>query len=173
MDLFFIRHTSVDVPKGLCYGHSNVPLSKSFEVESQQVLSQLKGVNIDRIYSSPLSRCTDLAGKINASYKTDDRLKELNFGDWEGLKWDDLNNEYGLKWMNDYVNLSCPNGESFQNLMDRFEQFIKEVENKNEHLILVTHSGIIRAAYHYFNNIPIKKLFDVAVLFGSVHTFKL
>lgn len=173
MDLFLIRHTSVDVPKGLCYGHSNVPLAKSFESEVEQVLSRLKGVNTDRIYSSPSSRCADLAKKINPFYKTDDRLMELNFGDWEGLNWDNLTDEYALGWMNDYVNLSCPKGESFQNLMDRFEQFMEEIENRNEDLILITHSGIIRAAYQHFNNIPFDKLFDVEVSFGSVHIFKL
>ncbi len=173
MELHLIRHTSVDVPKGYCYGHMDVSLATTFEDEAQHTLSQITTVDTKTIYSSPSQRCVKLAQKINPIFKTDDRLMELNFGDWEGLLWDDLNEGYALEWMNDYVNLACPNGESFQELVHRFEQFILEIKKHNKDLIIVTHSGIIRAAFHYFDRIPFDKLFDVEVAFGSVHAFKL
>ena len=61
MKLYLIRHTSVDVPQGTCYGQSNVPLKSSFEDEAEIVKKNLDGIAFDAVYSSPLSRCRKLA----------------------------------------------------------------------------------------------------------------
>ena len=42
MEVIFIRHTSVDVPRGVCYGQSDVPLRNSFEQEATIASGNLK-----------------------------------------------------------------------------------------------------------------------------------
>ena len=61
MKLYLIRHTSVAVPAGFAYGQTDVPLKETFEIEAAAVKQRLEGINIERVWTSPLSRCTRLA----------------------------------------------------------------------------------------------------------------
>ena len=90
MNLFAIRHTSVAVEPGICYGQTDVPVADSFIVEKEKLAAQLYNVEFDKIYSSPLSRCKLLAENLFQKEQIvfDERLKELNFGDWELKTWD-------------------------------------------------------------------------------------
>lgn len=47
MEVWLVRHTSVDVPAGTCYGRSDVPLRDSFEVEAAAVRENLKDIAFD------------------------------------------------------------------------------------------------------------------------------
>lgn len=58
MNIYLIRHTSVDVPKGLCYGQSDVPLRPTFEAEAAVTKAKIESIHFDMAYTSPLSRCT-------------------------------------------------------------------------------------------------------------------
>ena len=79
MVIYFMRHTAVDVPQGVCYGQTDVPLKPTFEMEATQTAAHLQGLSFDKVYTSPLTRCVRLAtfcGYPDA--ERDDRLKELN-----------------------------------------------------------------------------------------------
>ena len=89
MKVYLVRHTSVDVPKGISYGQTDVPLKSSFEEEASLTRKNLDGLTFDQVYCSPLSRCTRLAAFCGYPEAIRDaRLKELNFGDWEMKSWD-------------------------------------------------------------------------------------
>ena len=89
MQITLIRHTTPDVPAGICYGQSDVPLRASFEEEAEVVRRRLSGMDFDAVYTSPLSRCVRLAhfcGYPDAIQ--DGRLMEINFGLWEMQRYD-------------------------------------------------------------------------------------
>ena len=94
-----IRHTHVGVPKGTCYGWSDVPLADTFESEAMQTSKNLKeilsdGITPDVIYSSPLSRAMKLAAFCGYDNPVqDERLKEMNMGDWEMQKYDEIKDD--------------------------------------------------------------------------------
>ena len=54
MEVILIRHTSVDVPKGVCYGQTDVPLRDSFEEEASITAQQLQNDVFDAVFTSPL-----------------------------------------------------------------------------------------------------------------------
>ncbi len=84
MKITLIRHTSVNVEPGICYGQSDVPLDESFSHTAEFIKHKLQVEKYDAIYCSPLSRCVKLAKYCG--YETpilDKRLLEINFGDWE------------------------------------------------------------------------------------------
>jgi len=83
MELYLVRHTSVNIPKGLCYGQSEVPLNETFIQEASIVKSKLLPISFYSIFSSPSSRCTSLSEYCNYAHITDNRLMEMNFGKWE------------------------------------------------------------------------------------------
>ena len=61
MVIYFMRHTAVDVPQGVCYGQTDVPLKPTFEMEATQTAAHLQGLSFDKVYTSPLTRCVRLA----------------------------------------------------------------------------------------------------------------
>jgi alpha-ribazole phosphatase len=91
MDIYLIRHSKTDTLKGFCYGQSDVELAESFLEEAQQLqqkLSELKANSL--VFSSPLIRCVKMAKMLSENVTTDARLLELDFGDWEGRYFNDI-----------------------------------------------------------------------------------
>ena len=104
MKVTFIRHTSVAVESGICYGNSNVDVSNTFEIEAKIVKAKLDKKQFDAVYSSPLQRCTKLANFCGyPSPRLDSRLKELNFGAWEMKAWTDINDPQLQYWFDNWA----------------------------------------------------------------------
>jgi alpha-ribazole phosphatase len=160
MEIYFIRHTAPLIEKGICYGQSDVTLAASFEQERAQLNAQLPD-SFDAVYSSPLMRCERLASTMTERPLTlDDRLKEVDFGDWEMQSWNDIPQPELDIWMKDFVNVSPPNGESMLDLQRRVLSWWKEVEQLSfERVAVVTHAGVIRVLHAHFENIPLDKSF--------------
>lgn len=170
MEVYLIRHTSPQIAKGICYGQSDIPLSELFADESERLLHNLPD-DIDIVYSSPLSRCYKLAEliKTKESIVSDKRLLELNFGDWEMKKWDEIGQQELNEWMQDFVNIQVPNGESFIDLNNRVNHFIDElIKNSHQRVAIVTHAGVIRSFIIKILDIQLKNAFKITVDYSSV-----
>ncbi len=167
--IYLVRHTNVDVPKGVCYGITDVALASTHKQEIQAIIQQLSDIYFDSVYSSPLSRCTQLAQQLSPSgFRIDARLKELNFGNWEGSSWDEIyKTPYGKKWMNNYLTLPCPGGEAYSDLYNRVSAFINEMD-KSENTLVIAHAGVIRVFLSVFNIIEGKSIFDRKVDYGEI-----
>lgn len=171
MELHLIRHIKPDFPEGTNYGQTDVPLPANYANIHAGIIESLPPYDV--VYSSPLSRCKLLATAITPDHHTDKRLMELNFGDWEGRKWDDINRKELDPWMEDYINLAPPNGESLLTLVNRFADFIHELKaTQHKRILLITHAGIIRSAMYLFNNIPLNQIMMEQVAYGGIYTFR-
>lgn len=172
MEIYIIRHTAVGVPRGICYGQTDVPLKDTFKAEAEAVKRNLSKYCFDAVYSSPLSRCRRLADYCGYSDALlDSRLKELNFGDWEMGKWHELDMSI---WEKDWVCVPTPNGESFEQLYERLAHFLEELKQKTyERVAVFAHGGIIGAAKSYFGQQDLIYAFDNVVDYGSINEFKL
>lgn len=164
-----MRHTSVAIEKGLCYGQLNVPLSDSFPQEKAEILTKLPRT-FDVILTSPLDRCVRLANAISKNnVQQDTRLMEVHFGDWEGKKWNDLDQEILNGWMSDFVHVQPPNGESAQDLFQRVAAFLEELRSKDyKKCLIVAHAGSIRAILCSILGHPVDNMFRVHVNYGTV-----
>ncbi len=176
MDIYLIRHTAVQVEHGICYGQTDVALADDFAPALKRIQTQMSALPKNTvIISSPLQRCLQLANKLSHGNPviTDKRLMELNFGDWEMQKWNDFNQEVLQKWMNDYVNIAPPKGESFQALFERCEDFWKKLITKPcKAVVIVTHLGVIRALLAHVLEMPLKKSLCIQVDHGAVNKLK-
>ncbi len=172
--LYLVRHTSVSIDKGICYGQSDVPVSDLFSEEVSLIRNKLGKVEFDKVYSSPLSRCLLLAESLvgnDVFINTDDRIIEMNFGEWEMMKWDDINREEMDKWGNDFVNVACPRGESYLDLFRRSLDFYNEVSHKDKtccNVLVVTHSGVIRSIISSIRGVELIKSFEFDIPYGGV-----
>lgn len=170
MDLYMIRHTAVDVPAGTCYGQTDVPLCSSFEEESKKVRSQLNACVFDRIYTSPLSRCVRLAGACGfPDAVRDDRIKELNFGQWEMRSFSSLTDEHAKKWFDDWIHTPAPSGESFMDVYQRVSLFLDELLRlRLTSACVFTHGGVITCARIYAKQYEIEEAFRHIPSYGEV-----
>lgn len=170
MELYFVRHIKPDIAEGICYGHKDVTVPEGIPSD----IISLLPADADIVYSSPLVRCTTLAKQLSAAIITDARLMELHFGDWEGLKWDEIERAALDSWGEDYIHTGPPNGESLSQLLERLHSFIQDIKQQPfTKVIIVTHSGIIRCAMHLFNHIPLHQIMMEKVNFGGIYTFQL
>lgn len=170
MNLTLVRHTSVAVEKGICYGQSDVGLKDTFEQEATAVKQQLKGRHFDFAYMSPLSRCVRLAAFCGfGSAKCDSRLMELDFGDWEMQPFDKISDPRLQLWYDDYINVAPTGGESFMDQRKRVESFLCGLSgNKNDSIIIFTHGGVILQFLLLCGKITPDKLFDSLPQYGEV-----
>jgi alpha-ribazole phosphatase len=170
--IYLIRHTSVNVPPGICYGQTDVPLNTSFEEEAGMVKKNLEHLRPNALFSSPLSRCTKLADFCGFHHAVpDERLKELNFGDWEGQEWNKIDMSV---WKTDWVHPPAPNGESFMQLYRRVAAFFDDLKNQSSDTVLIfTHGGVISCARVYFQQADIHKTFGLMPKYGEIVEFEL
>jgi len=173
--LILVRHTTLDIEAGICYGQSDILPSVNFVEEADIVRDKLKKLNSARVYTSPLERCRKLAefcGFENTII--DDRLMELNFGEWELKPWNEIKGEYAEKWFKDYYNIACPGGETLKDLVKRIKDFVNELYKVNsDNIIAFTHSGPIRVFHQILNGTKAEDLFDLNIEYGGVYTFQL
>ncbi|MDR0682328.1 MAG: alpha-ribazole phosphatase [Dysgonamonadaceae bacterium] len=175
MKLTVVRHTSVNVPTGVCYGFTDVPLNISFEKEAFTVKESLGRETFDRVYSSPLSRCTLLAGYCGFSNpELDARLKELNFGDWEMKPWMEIDQIEAKAWFADWLNFPAKNGESYTMMQKRVNAFMDDIKfKKNENICIFTHGGVIRLIHVYLGLYSLEESFEFPVEYGQIFYFNL
>jgi len=174
MEIHVIRHTPVNFDKNRCYGQFDPPLAGNF-IENAKSLSNQLSDGYDQVFTSPLSRCVKLANELNLKdFKRDNRLTELDFGDWEGQFWKDINQEALNTWMEDFVNNPPTNGETLNQMYERISEFINSLRNENiNKVLIITHSGVIRCFWAYFLEIPLQNIFRIPIGFGEVFKFNL
>lgn len=145
MQLTIIRHTSVDVEPGVCYGNTDVALRPTFPEEAERVRTQLEGMTFDKVFTSPLSRCTRLAGYCGyPDAIRDERIKEMNFGDWEMRRFDEITDPHLSEWYADYINEKTTGGESFADMRERIKDFIRDLKNEDySHVAIFCHGGVM------------------------------
>ncbi|MCK9626201.1 MAG: alpha-ribazole phosphatase family protein [Bacteroidales bacterium] len=177
MELFLVRHTSVDVPQGTCYGHSDVPLKDTFAYEAIDVFNQLSHLTFCRVYSSPSLRCRYLAEFCNFSPVIDNKLMEMNFGDWEMQRWDKIKDIRLQKWYENWIETSATNGESFNDIYNRVSLFLDEIRISGlkktgssdlQRVLTFTHAGVILCANIYAGIVSFEDVFSSVPDYGSI-----
>lgn len=172
MEIYLVRHTETICEKGICYGQSDVDIAEPFELVFENIISQLPQQAI--IFSSPLKRCMILAQYIQKntkaiSFEKEDRLMEMNFGDWEMKNWNAIPPEQLNPWMEDFVNINASNGESFIELHKRVGDFLSQLSKEiTMPVIIVAHAGVIRSILCHHSSLPLKDAFNNKVDFGQV-----
>lgn len=139
MRLFLIRHPPPAVPPGTCYGRTDLPLAGD-PAAYATALQALLPTNVP-VYSSPLTRCRLLAQHLHPEPIFDDRLREIDFGDWEMQAWDTLDRKLLDAWAANPFHFVPPGGEAVAALRARVAEFLAGLPDE---AILVAHAGVIK-----------------------------
>ena len=162
MKLFFLRHTSLNVDIDVFYGQTDLDVSDRFEQEVKLIQKKIKNFNIDtnsiKVYSSPLKRCIKLTNKLTENYIVDERIKEMNLGDWEMKKMSSISKKEKLDWENNLLSFKIPNGESNNDFLKRLKSFLDDIYKFNEDALIVCHAGSINGMLSLLTKEPFDKM---------------
>lgn len=171
MNIDLIRHTSVDVPAGYAYGQTDVALRPSFEEEAEKVKESLSGLTFNKVWCSPLTRCVRLASYCGyPDAIREDRVKELNFGEWEMKSWEELSSDPRSEaWFADWIDTKTPEGESLKDQYVRVSSFLDEIrESGLENVCIFAHGGVLTCARVYAGEYDIKEAFKNVPSYGEI-----
>ncbi|OEK08709.1 alpha-ribazole phosphatase [Flavivirga aquatica] len=174
MEIYLIRHTTPHIEKGICYGQSDLDLANTYTEEFKTIKTKIPENKNYKVFSSPLKRCALLAKQFSDTVNYDNRLKELDFGDWELKAWNAISEEDMKPWMTDFVNEPVPNGESYTQLASRVHAFFEDIlaSESTKDLIIVTHAGPMRAYLSALLGIPLKVSFNIKINYGDIFQLK-
>ena len=154
--VLLIRHGETEWNTlGKFQGCTDIALSEEGIKQAQLLKDRLNG-EFDYIYASPLSRALETANIIASV--TDKKvvvandIREINFGEWEGLTVHEIAESYPEKfkdWRNDKVESKICGGDlSILNAANRAKNCVLNIinENKGKKIAIVAHGGIIKAA---------------------------
>ena len=155
LNIYFIRHAQSEAnKKHLFSGITDVPLTDKGRASLDAVRDFFKGSAITTVYSSPLSRCKESATIVFGNKKliVDERLIEINFGDWENRPTKKIIETYSEmydSYINHWPEFSFPNGDAMPDYIKRAAttiQRILDTHNDADTIVIVSHSGFIRSA---------------------------
>lgn len=148
MRLFLVRHPQPLVAPGTCYGSTDLAVAPDELARVATALSASlpRGV---ALFSSPMQRCVKLASSLAlslpcASLTFDRRLVEMDFGEWEMRRWDDIARTEIDAWAQDVVAYRPGGGESTLLMAARIASVHAELIHRQENAILVCHAGTMR-----------------------------
>lgn len=147
----FIRHGPTEWNEiHRVQGRTDIPLSPRgrAKVEGWRLPAEIEGF---RWISSPLVRAVETARLLSgAAPALDDRLREMSWGEWEGMRLVDLRAELGdlmVAWEADGLDFRAPGGESPRQVQARLAEFLAEVAADGRPTVAVCHKGVLRAIY--------------------------
>lgn len=175
MAFHLIRHLEPRGARDICYGRRDLPCDPtSLASEAAAIRARLpeRALRESPVFTSPLSRCRALAQAL-AAPRTPciaDELIELDFGAWEGTRWDALPRSALDAWAHDVWNYRPGGGESAAMVEERWRRWCGRAAPRGiEPVIVVTHAGVIRAALAASGALRREAAASVPVPFGSVH----
>lgn len=154
MKLILIRHgeTEFNRTKHFC-GRINPPLNQNGIVKVRKLARLLRSEKINLIYSSPMRRTRQTASILFGKRKIVlvPELKELDFGEWEGLHIKEVEAKYPKhyqKWLKHPEQAQFPRGDNLHRAKKRVMKFlnrlIKQYRSKEQTIAVVTHGGSIK-----------------------------
>jgi len=151
MDVYLVRHGVTAWNKEKRYlGHTDKGIIRGEQSGLLKIKKELTNIYFDHIFTSDLRRCQESLELLDipAQITVDARLRELDFGDWEGKTYDELKNQKTYQnWLDNWENGMIPNGESADTFSGRIDSFFHErfqqIRN-NETILIMTHGGVIR-----------------------------
>ena len=129
---------------GVCYGSTDVDLAGDPGPCAQRLNSFLPAQL--RVISSPARRCLQLAQRLNASPRIDERLREIHFGEWEMRRYDEIPRTSLDAWAADPLAFRPPCGETAGEMQTRVRAaLVEHLADAGEALAIVAHGGPLRA----------------------------
>ncbi|WP_449619631.1 histidine phosphatase family protein [Robertmurraya sp. Marseille-Q9965] len=176
LQLFFVRHgeTEWNVEKRL-QGRRNSELTENGVRDAALLGERLATTDFDAVYASPSKRTVETAelimGERTLPFKKDERLMEIDLGEWEGRTVDEIQRSEPELY---YLYQENPSqfkgtGENFQDVKNRVEAVLAELVDAypSGNLLIVTHGVVIKVLQTIFKNRSLDLVWEPPYIEGT------
>jgi broad specificity phosphatase PhoE len=176
--LWLIRHAEVEGRYHHVFGgRIDMGLSARGHEQARALARYLDCKRIDAFYASPMKRVNQTLASLAANGAPKPvivpELREVDFGDWTGLHWSEVQERYGVSayaWLEQLECDGIRNAECSRTLRARVEPFLRQVlrEHKGQDVAIVCHGGIIRVLLAILLDWPLPKLATLEIDYASL-----
>lgn len=155
MKLWLLRHAQPLVDSGVCYGALDVAADEAATQVAAQGAAQALPPDL-LVWHSPLQRCERLAHILRGlrpdlTMQPEPRLREMDFGSWEGVRWDSIAREALDAWTADFAHHAFGGVESTQAVMLRVGAALADFRSTLDSAgqtqgLWICHAGVVRCA---------------------------
>ena len=178
--LYLARHGQVvGFDKMTANGHTDVDITETGVIQMNRLAERLRLVELSAIYATGLKR-TEKGARIIGQYHnlpviTRPEMREIYFGDWEGMSLEEIEKIYPGKLdkrFADIVSYRPPgNGENMKDVSKRVKTCLNEIlrEQAGYHILIVAHGGVNRTILCDALGMDIKNLFNIQQDYGCLN----
>jgi broad specificity phosphatase PhoE len=173
-----IRHAEVESRyQGVFGGQIDMELSPRGHEQAAALAKYLGQKLVSAIYASPMKRVQQTLGPwlVNGVPRPTilPDLREVNFGDWTGLAWDQVRARYGVsawEWLDQLERAAIPNAESAAALRARVEPCLRQIirDHPGGQVAIVCHGGVIRMMLAILLELPLPKTAGFQIEYASL-----
>lgn len=155
--LWLVRHAAPLVAPGTCYGALDLPADPAATRAAAERLAAVLPAEA-RVFHSPLRRCAQLALNLQAlradlASTPDPRLREMDFGRWEGQSWDAIARSAIDAWTTAFASYRPGEGERLADVLARVAAALQDHRGAGrppsastpEDVVWITHAGVTRS----------------------------
>lgn len=167
--LWLVRHAAPVVARGTCYGALDIPAdAAATQAAALRLAASLPAGS--QVFCSPLQRCEQLAQALQAlrpdlAAKPDPRLREMDFGAWEGQLWDHIPKSHIDTWTAAFATHAPGGGESLGAMLARVSAALQSAQqwaaedaqdhaesaesarSAEQNVVWITHAGVARCVH--------------------------
>lgn len=177
--LYLIRHGEVEERYHKVFGGCRIDmgLSEQGQRQARAIAQWLKDTPLDGLYASPMRRVQEtLAPLAEATCLKPviiPSLREVDFGDWTGYRWEGVQEHFGVSafdWLELIEDAGIPNGENGRELAHRVQPALEKILHDNPHrrVAVFCHGGIIRVILALLLGQPLKHMAHFNIDYGSL-----
>ncbi len=174
--IFLVRHGAAEGADGIAVGQVDLPLSPAGADSIRRLAASWAGPAPDLLLASDLARAASSAAifaeRWDLPVEIDERLREMDFGDWDGRPWSEVkeaDEAFFRRWMDSWWDRPPPGGESFGDVARRAESWLAEIlDRPGRTVVAVAHGGTIRTALGHALGMPLERVFHLRLDHGLV-----
>lgn len=179
--LLLLRHGEVETRYHRVFGGSQIDmnLSAAGHEQAKHLAAFLEGKAVDAIYVSPMKRALQTLAPMNAKRghvpEIVQKLREVDFGDWTGLNWDEVRVRFNVsayQWLHLLDQAAIPNAETGRQFRARIEPAVKAIleAQKGKTAAVVCHGGVIRMILSILLDLPLPTTSSFEIDYASITT---
>jgi len=176
--LLLVRHGEVEERYHRVFGgRIDMDLSPRGHEQAAALARWLHRWSIDAIYCSPMRRAQQtlapLASQCPHPPSLRPELREVDFGDWTGLRWEEVHHRYGIsafQWLDQIERGAIPNADSGATVRARVEPCLRQIvsEHPGRNVAVVCHGGIIRVLLSLLLELPLPAMASFEIDYASL-----
>lgn len=166
LKILLVRHGETDWNREhRIMGAEAIPINVNGRRQAKELRQAIQGLDIDAVYTSPILRAKETAQILfqgrSLVLQDDDRLVEVNYGDWTGRTFEEIRRDPG--YIPYYLRMEtpiAPNGDTLQQVQERAMDFFQDVQVNcaDQTVVVVSHADWIKCMLMQILEIPFQSM---------------